>query len=415
MDSLKSAVVGLEHDVSLSGLGNVGEVSIHISIGNEAFAVLIKDGRLSIGADTAVEGQRDFSYALDAATWGTFCSNPPPRGYTSAQSIVATLGGSVVSGDRVKWAAYATVLDRVIEALRARIAGARPAPHKNPRVDAAISPIVGGYTTLQIAGKNQRIYYESAGVGPVLLCLHTAGADSRQFRYLLEDAALTAQYRVVAFDLPWHGRSDPSQDWATATYQLDTETYAETILAVMDALDLDAPILMGCSMGGAIALYMASLHGERFSGVLALEGGLGNPGRFVPWTNQIGVDHSQFLTSWVGGLMAPSSPSAPRELTLWGYAQSGPGVYQGDTFFYSTDLPKYAEALTLATCPLWVFSGEYDYSATTGMSRAAAEKLGGQLVVMTGCGHFPMSEDPVAFRSYLVPVLEELAALQPVG
>lgn len=162
-------------------------------------------------------------------------------------------------------------------------------------------------------------------------------------------------------------------------------------------------------MGGAIALYMASRHGDRFAGVCALEGGLGNPGRFVSWTSTLLADHSAFLVSWVRGLMAPSSPRATSSQTLWGYAQSGPGVYQGDTYFYGQDFPRVAADLGPATCPLYVFSGEYDYSATTEMSREAADKLGGTLVEMHGSGHFPMSEDPVTFRSYLVPVLDKIS------
>jgi pimeloyl-ACP methyl ester carboxylesterase len=85
-------------------------------------------------------------------------------------------------------------------------------------------------------------------------------------------------------------------------------------------------------------------------------------------------------------------------------------VYQGDTHFYSRDLPLHTEDLGPARCPLYVFSGEYDYSATTEMSRAAAEKLGGELIVMPGRGHFPMSEDPEGFAEYLLPVLDRIAA-----
>ncbi|HEY2206960.1 MAG TPA: alpha/beta hydrolase, partial [Pseudonocardia sp.] len=192
-------------------------------------------------------------------------------------------------------------------------------------------------------------------------------------------------------------------------YALTTETYAATVLAVADALGMRRPVLMGCSMGGAVALYLASRHGERFAGVCALEGGLGNPGRFVGWTHRADVDHSAFLTSWVGGLIAPTSPDGPRAQTLWGYAQSGPGVYQGDTYFYSQDLPRHAADLGPADCPLYVFSGEYDYSATTEMSREAAARLGGTLVEMPGRGHFPMSEDPAGFLEHLRPVLDRLA------
>lgn len=272
-----------------------------------------------------------------------------------------------------------------------------------------LEPIVGRYGEFEFQGTKQRLYFEEAGSGIPLLCLHTAGSDGRQYRAVLNDSSIRQDYRVIAFDMPWHGRSDPPDDWRHRRYALTTRTYAATVLAVMDALDLTDPVLMGCSMGGAIALYLASTQGERFAAVCALEGGLGNPGRFVDWTHRADVDHSAFLTSWVGGLIAPGSPPGPRAQTLWGYAQSGPGVYQGDTHFYSRDLPELAGDLGPAKCPLYVFSGEYDYSATTEMSRAAAEKLGGTLIEMPGRGHFPMSEDPVAFAEDVFPVLFRLA------
>lgn len=403
----RQAMSAMSSETLIDGLPALGTVCIRMTIAGAAFAVSITEGVLEVvDGDGACEP--DFSYTLDKETWEAFCTNPPPRGYTTAQSIVATLGGSCVSGDRVVWATYAPIIDRLLEALRTTFSGPRPARNDNPAPPRSRSPIVGSYLQLPAGGTSSRVYYETAGEGPAVVCLHTAGADSRQFRYLMEDKELTARYQFVAFDMPWHGRSDPPDDWPTAGYSLTTQTYTETVLSFMDALGLERPVLMGCSMGGAIALYLSSKHGNRFSGVCALEGGLGNPGRLVPWTNHLQIDHSAFLASWVGGLIAPRSPDGPRNQTLWGYSQSGPGVYQGDTYFYGTDLPVHAASLTPATCPLWVFSGEYDYSATTEMSREAAEKLGGKLVYMKGSGHFPMSEDPEMFRSYIVPVLDEI-------
>ena len=54
-----------------------------------------------------------------------------------------------------------------------------------------------------------RIYFEEAGSGIPLICLHTAGADGRQYRAILNDEAITKDFRVVVFDLPWHGKSSP--------------------------------------------------------------------------------------------------------------------------------------------------------------------------------------------------------------
>ena len=83
-------------------------------------------------------------------------------------------------------------------------------------------PIVGRYFDVEIAGASHRIFVEEAGQGIPLLCLHTAGADSRQYRHLLNDAAVTSKYRVIAFDMPYHGRSNPPDEWWLHKYKLKT-------------------------------------------------------------------------------------------------------------------------------------------------------------------------------------------------
>src|SRR5207244_11463308 len=113
-------------------------------------------------------------------------------------------------------------------------------------------PIVGRYLELAIDGAAHRIFVEEAGQGIPLLCLHTAGADSRQYRHLLNDAGVTSKYRVVAFDLPYHGRSNPPDKWWLRKYKLKTVDYVAQIRAVWKALELTRPVVLGCSMGGAI-------------------------------------------------------------------------------------------------------------------------------------------------------------------
>src|SRR4051794_874305 len=270
----------------LSGLPPCHPWSALLEIGERRIGVQVRDGALDMSEGDDVNSSWDFSFTVSVEEWEQFCSSPQPRGMTSAQALVATRGADRVRGSREVWARTAPALDRIVDALRA---GSRPpeprrADPRPPRP--GMSPIEGRYLHVEVEGELQRVYVESAGSGIPLLCLHTAGADSRQFRYLLEDPELTARFRVVAFDMPWHGRSDPPTDWRTRRYALTTATYAATILAVADALELARPVLLGCSMGGAIALYMASTYGERWSAVCALEGGLGNPGRFVDWTHR---------------------------------------------------------------------------------------------------------------------------------
>jgi pimeloyl-ACP methyl ester carboxylesterase len=68
---------------------------------------------------------------------------------------------------------------------------------------------VGRYLDLAVAGTSYPVYFEEAGEGVPLFCQHTAGSDGRQWRHLLEDPWLGERFRVIAWDLPYHGKSLP--------------------------------------------------------------------------------------------------------------------------------------------------------------------------------------------------------------
>ncbi len=78
-----------------------------------------------------------------------------------------------------------------------------------------VEPMVGRYVHVEIsAARLHRIYFEENGQGIPLVCLHTAGSDGRQWRHLLADAEFSKAFRIIAFDLPWHGKSNPPASWA---------------------------------------------------------------------------------------------------------------------------------------------------------------------------------------------------------
>jgi len=58
-----------------------------------------------------------------------------------------------------------------------------------------------------------------------------------------------------------------------------------------------------------------------------------------------------------------------------------------------------------------LLTGEYDYSCTSEATLDIAKRTGAEAVIMKDLGHFPMSEDPPKFVSYLLPVLEKIRAL----
>jgi len=93
--------------------------------------------------------------------------------------------------------------------------------------------------------------------------------------------------------------------------------------------------------------------------------------------------------------------------------QGGPGVFTGDLFFYQVegDIRARIDAIDTSACPLYMLTGEYDYSAAPRDTEAAAAKIrGAKVTIMKGLGHFPMSENPQAFLAHLRPVLAEIRA-----
>ena len=272
-------------------------------------------------------------------------------------------------------------------------------------------PITGRYVYLDTAGGRARVFFEEAGSGPPLVCLHTAGSDSRQYRHLLCDPEVTSRWRVLAFDLPYHGRSLPPEGWWEEEYLLTREAYVGAVMAFVRAMGLDRPVVLGCSMGGAVVLELARLHGEEIGAVIGLEGASKIEGRFLDWSVMPDVDGSVVAASWTYGLMAPQSPELSRREVWWTYSQGGPGIYRGDTYFYSVDWDLRGREGEIDTrlCPVYLLTGEYDYACTARESEATAAAIpGAEFRKMEGIGHFPMAENYPRFREYLIPVLREL-------
>jgi pimeloyl-ACP methyl ester carboxylesterase len=274
-------------------------------------------------------------------------------------------------------------------------------------------PIIGRYLPLECDGELHRLFVEEAGRGRPLLCLHTAGADSRQYRHVMNDAAVTDRFRVITFDLPYHGRSTPPDGWWLKRYRLTTDAYLGMIRAVWQALALERPVIMGCSMGGAILLKVAAEHQDELTGIVALESTAYAPGRYNEFLHHPAIHGGELCASYTYGLNSPLSPEASRRENWWYYSQSGPGVYQGDVHFYSLDWDARADLARIDTnrCKVALLTGEYDYSCTPAMSEAAAAAIpGSHLTIMKGMGHFPMIENYPGFRPYLLAALNHVAA-----
>src|SRR3546814_11229187 len=98
--------------------------------------------------------------------------------------------------------------------------------------------------------------------------------------------------------------------------------------------------------------------------------------------------------------------------------QSGPVVVKGVLNFYTADdyIRNELSRINTQECPLWLLTGEYDYSCTPDDTALLGKSIqGSKWQIMKGMGHFPMSEDPERFLGYLLPVLDEIRAPGEIG
>jgi pimeloyl-ACP methyl ester carboxylesterase len=375
-------------------------------VDGEVTAVRVVDGEPEAGVATDGPGVVSFSGSTDL--WATITSSPPPRFFNDLAFAAAL--GLRVGGDELTYWQYYPAMARAVELLRAP-APTAPAPAgAGKRFDT----VIGRYVHLELDGLDHRVYFEEAGTGIPLLMQHTAGSHSVQWRHLFEDARITDHFRLIAYDLPFHGKSIPpiGACWWEEQYQLSAARLRSIPVTISRCLDLERPAFMGCSVGGLLALDLALHHPKEFRAVISLEGTLKVTGRLE---SLIGLWHPQVSDEtkarMMEGMMAPTSPLAYRKETIHSYSAGWSPLFVGDLHYYydDFDLTDRASDIDTSKVAVHILSGEYDYSAPQEQAQAAHEAIAGSTYQpMDKLGHFPMSEDPQRFLGYLLPILKSM-------
>ncbi|ARP89318.1 alpha/beta hydrolase [Bordetella genomosp. 9] len=342
-----------------------------------------------------------------ASTWDKILRPAPPPGYQSFTAAMRFAQGFSIQGGELPLAQALHALERLFEILRGQIDAGPP----HSQLDR--SAIHGRYADIAFGGTTACLHIEEAGAGAPLVLLHTAGADARQYHALMADPALRAKWRMIAFDMPGHGRSPPLPGTAWTAPDLRRDDYLAICQAVIRQCAGGPSVLLGCSMGAAMALYAAARSPADVAGVIALEAPWRAAGRLTPMLRHPQVNQAAHNAAYVRGLMAPQSPLAMRREAAWIYSQGGFGVYASDLHFYSEDFdaPAHLAGLDASRFGICLMTGAYDYSARPEDSqRVAALIPGARYLTMPDLGHFPMIENPARLLDYLRPELERLEA-----
>lgn len=270
------------------------------------------------------------------------------------------------------------------------------------------------HTTLETGdGRNNpretEVRYRVAGPegAPPVVLLHGIGLDAADvsFRYLLP--ALAADHRVYAPDLPGHGGSEKPR------LSYTTDFFRRTLRAFLADRGLDAPALVGVSMGGAVALGHALAHEvERL--VLVNSYGLGADAPWRPaaatmlrtpfahrgWWAGIGSSRTavrEHLRPMTGG--APPNDLVADVYATVGSAAVGRTVssWQRDEFRADGLRTDYSDRLDEVDAETLFVHGKRDPLLPASWSVEAAERTGASLEVFGDCGHWTPREAPERF------------------
>ncbi len=114
----------------------------------------------------------------------------------------------------------------------------------------------------QLRRNGTGIHYETHGSAAPILLTHGVGATSRMWDEQVEE--FTGRYRLILWDLPGHGQSEPSRRPVTA------KTLTRDMLAILNAVDPKRVVLVGLGAGGLMALRFWLDFPDRVRGLVLI-------------------------------------------------------------------------------------------------------------------------------------------------
>ena len=228
---------------------------------------------------------------------------------------------------------------------------------------------------------------------PTLVFIHGAAMDhtvwALQTRYFAHHGR-----NVLALDLPGHGHS-------AGPALAEVADIADWVTRVLDALEIEAAQLVGHSLGSLVALETAARHPERVTALALLGTAVPMPVTDALLSAAESNDHDalDMVNLWghsrdgqMGGNRAPGLWMTGGGLRL--LERSGPGVLHAALSACNAYTHGLASAANVQ-CPTLLLLGDRDAMTPPKAAKALAEALpNSTMVVLKGCGHMMMAEQP---------------------
>lgn len=238
---------------------------------------------------------------------------------------------------------------------------------------------------LRISETGERLYYalhRAEGARTAVVLIHGAGGSHVHWPAALRRLPGATVY---ALDLPGHGHSEGEGRQSIGGYR-------DVVRAFLEAAGLERAILVGHSMGGAIALEVALRYPKRLAGLVLV--GSGARLRVAPALLQgLREDYPRAVENLVQWLFAASAPEQTRRAARRQLLEANPGVVLGD--FLACDAFDVMAELPRVETPTLVVCGTEDRMTPLKYSEYLAAHIpGARLEAIPGGGHMVMLEQP---------------------
>ena len=274
-------------------------------------------------------------------------------------------------------------------------------------------PITGRYIHLTIQGVEYRVFYEEAGKGIPIICQHSGGGDGLEWAALLNDPEVTSKYHVIVPNLPYHGKSLPPEsiEWWRQEYRLTKNFFMDFELELSRALKLDRPVYIGCYVGGNLGLNLALDYPDKFRAVIGVGAALtsGKPTLDTFYHPNVS-NHYRMVNAFY--FCAPTTPEKYRREVGWATMQCAAPTTKGDLYFYfyEHNLTGKAHLIDTSRCAVYLLTADYDPTISVEDTLVMANQIkGSKFTEIKGMSHCGMAENPPLFKSYLMPILDEIA------
>ncbi len=251
----------------------------------------------------------------------------------------------------------------------------------------ANAPLLAAHDRFVAVHGHGRQHYQDAGSGEPLILIHTNGASCRQYAEVLPH--LLPRMRVIAWDMPGHGDSDPIQR------HYSVEDYADALAGYMQALDIGSAHVSGCSIGGSICVAFASRYPQRVRSTVIVE---------TPFRTE-----AEWASSWAhveGNFGLPTQTAQQMgervaqvddaRLARWNIDRNKAGARTMVDVMWAIRQFDVGAAAKAIQRPATILYGKRG-PTIAGRERFAQAAPNIPIQVMEGSGHFPMLDEPAAF------------------